>query len=1389
MGFALYGTDLYGTGIYGPLLQKYVLSNLSLDSASGVYGGSNLVIQNGVIRLVPNIPAIDATHDRLFARLAAGSGSSILDESANANNGSFTASNDDPKWDSSFSGNGAARFNATGYYTSNDYIDCGAILQYEYTQSFSVQCAIQIGNGQTPPTNGAGIIYTNCHTSPNFRGHEWWVDHSGKLHARLINSITGGYVGVYGSTNVCDGNWHVVGLRYTGTGTYSGFQFYVDGKAETMTMESNNLSGATIVSSDHFWIGNQSTQSYGFGGLIDGFRFWSSDKGDAFFTTIYPKSIAPATGTEIAYDFEETSGTTAFDLSGNGRNGTATNNRVLNAFKVGAAGIIFNQSSADFISFPHVSDYNLGSTFTVFSWLNVVSVSNGAALYQHYPGSGGWGLMLSWSNGNIQFWDGAAFRDTGYALSAGLHAVAIRATSSTSLDLWVDGTKQATITISALSGGSTPLAMGYWTAEMTATLGFTKLVNTNLSDPTIQQFSKARPASGIASLSSPSTAIASGGGDYGQTVNFSSFTLTGTTPTTTTLKVRAGAASSAAAATTAKLAASWVTVSSGAGTLTGVTGRYLDFDVQFLPSTDTLARDTPSLTDITFVYSPPVNYTDASGSTIALVSHAARVAGLIRGPQSSITPIDQAARIASYLKTLSAGHAPATTQTAIRTSPKAVSVTQSSANTMNRTYSGLRAVVSTDSLANTITRAENEPRSLVTTVPPSSTITHLDGLLRSILSTVAPSTTNTHVRSVPLAVHSTIALSSTVSRLAGYVRTIASTIALATTASKGGSSVKSVASTVAPATTITKLDGVLRSLVSTLTSLASITRVQNDPRSGASALSPSETTSRSFSLVRADVSTVALATLASHNSNSTKSATNTTPPVSHVSEAYALVRTDGSTVTPATTGIRGGSTAKSALSTVAPSSLQSHQEAQARSLHSTLTATTGAADSRGQARTGGSGQSPLNSLSARFSGIRGIASSVPGAVIAVKQGAQQRGVGSAVTLHTLGSAFSAKVQNTLSTLAPATLASRLAHISTAVHMGATLQTLAGTGSFQRRTSLATQFPVTLPSPTQSLGRSVVALDTPLAHGSRVQTDPRGGSSSVPPATLQGFSRGYPRTPNSTIFQQALSSRLAAYGKALASTLSSSVLVATNRQYARLGLLSAISPTHTPTRRENEPRSAGATGISSLSVTRLESQARTVSSMLSSSATDDHNHGSTRVGSTVIALANFASRLTPARHITVQSIVQALTPTVAFKNGHRLYPAGILFGRVPATRTIVATIPAQGRPMPLPQLKLVAGDDLPVPFQLLQSDGITPQNLSGWTLTLYVKVHAYDKDNFAVITSNGAITNAVQGDCTFTLASADTAELNLASYIITIRAVDPTGQNTTVFSGVLTVSQS
>lgn len=203
-------------------------------------------------------------------------------------------------------------------------------LQYEYTQPWTMGCAVRLL--ATPDATGnslATMFFTNVSAAASlFPGYECFAFPDGVPRVRIINDFATHMIEVKGSTNLIDNQWHYVFATYDGSGLAAGVKIYVDGVAESLTTVQNNLGGNSIVSGTQtFLVGNQTNRlGYYNMGFQDEFVMYNTEKSPSFVATYStPALLPPATAdAQIYYHFDELSGTSCTDSSGNGRTGTLT---------------------------------------------------------------------------------------------------------------------------------------------------------------------------------------------------------------------------------------------------------------------------------------------------------------------------------------------------------------------------------------------------------------------------------------------------------------------------------------------------------------------------------------------------------------------------------------------------------------------------------------------------------------------------------------------------------------------------------------------------------------------------------------------------------------------------------------------------------------------------------------------------------------------------------------------------------------------------------------------------------------------------------------------------------------------------------------------------------
>lgn len=184
-------------------------------------------------------------------------GSNVPDDSGNGRDG--TAINT-PTWVA------GKLSNSLNFNGSNQYVDCGDIASFEYTDLFSAEAWIRT-------SAVTDVIMGRALRSGTYKGWLLWLDSSGYLEGYLFSNVPGGnWIQVRGSTaGLHDSIWHHVVMTYAGTGTAAGIVLYVDGALETMTVVKDTLT-STIINASNFNIGgvdNGSDVSILWNGRID----------------------------------------------------------------------------------------------------------------------------------------------------------------------------------------------------------------------------------------------------------------------------------------------------------------------------------------------------------------------------------------------------------------------------------------------------------------------------------------------------------------------------------------------------------------------------------------------------------------------------------------------------------------------------------------------------------------------------------------------------------------------------------------------------------------------------------------------------------------------------------------------------------------------------------------------------------------------------------------------------------------------------------------------------------------------------------------------------------------------------------------------------------------
>ena len=165
-------------------------------------------------------------------------------------------------------------------------------FNFNYNDPWSVAGWIKFNTGSSDGGKFAGK-YNNSTTSG-------WILFSGDrggsrvLEARF-GASTSNRIFVHGSTDMLDNTWYHIGLSYDGTGLGSGFTFYINGVAESLTTLVDNLSSNSTTTTEDFAIAGLGSVYSGSDMTIDEMAIYSDELTSGEVATLYNGGIvAPA---------------------------------------------------------------------------------------------------------------------------------------------------------------------------------------------------------------------------------------------------------------------------------------------------------------------------------------------------------------------------------------------------------------------------------------------------------------------------------------------------------------------------------------------------------------------------------------------------------------------------------------------------------------------------------------------------------------------------------------------------------------------------------------------------------------------------------------------------------------------------------------------------------------------------------------------------------------------------------------------------------------------------------------------------------------------------------------------------------------------------------------
>ncbi|MFV8464806.1 LamG-like jellyroll fold domain-containing protein [Flavobacterium sp. LB1P62] len=345
------------------------------------------------------------------------------------------------------------------YMTVADHAD----LNFGTSQNKTITCWIK-----TTTTTGTPRIFAKRNGSSG-NGYEFWTgngSNAGKFAINMQGTGTPNNISTagYSANSIADGTWHHIALVLDASSNRTVYG-YVDGvlanTGKTFTSITSDFSNAL-----NFVVGatSDTNNSYKWAGQIDAIRVWDKAMTPTELMADMTAVInGPTTNLLAAWNFENISGSTVPDVSGNNHAGTLFGSpTVSNAFPM----ILSLDGVNDYMSVANHADFNLamGQSLTVTCRIKTADFSKrilskrpggsgiGYEFINNSSASGGqFGVNLTTSGGAA----GPPYGTSNVSNNIWHHLAMVIDVGTTSCKIYVDGALQQTKTTSNIGGINT----------------------------------------------------------------------------------------------------------------------------------------------------------------------------------------------------------------------------------------------------------------------------------------------------------------------------------------------------------------------------------------------------------------------------------------------------------------------------------------------------------------------------------------------------------------------------------------------------------------------------------------------------------------------------------------------------------------------------------------------------------------------------------------------------------------------------------------------------------------------------------------------------------------------------------------------------------------------
>lgn len=291
--------------------------------------------------------------------------------------------------------------NALDFDGVNDYVNVPYLINPQKT-GFTAMAWVKLD-----ASSGDHVIFQQDGT-----GGRAWITR--KSDGTLQSYIGGGYTNSTGTLSV--GQWHHVAVTYDN----STVRLFIDGYLDGSSSRTAEAATGDLLIGKHKSLGNY------WNGFIDEVRVYNRH-----LTVNEIKDIVNSG----YWTFDETSGSTASDSSGNENNGSVYGASWTSSGKMDGA-LDFDGSN-DYVELPGIIN-PVDDKFTASAWVRLDTSSGDHVIFQQ-DGTGGRSWITRKSNGTLQSYIGGGYTNSTGTLSVGQwHHVAVTY-DGTTVRLWLDG--------------------------------------------------------------------------------------------------------------------------------------------------------------------------------------------------------------------------------------------------------------------------------------------------------------------------------------------------------------------------------------------------------------------------------------------------------------------------------------------------------------------------------------------------------------------------------------------------------------------------------------------------------------------------------------------------------------------------------------------------------------------------------------------------------------------------------------------------------------------------------------------------------------------------------------------------------------------------------------